>query len=141
MPAVETSRWNGGNEKLGTIRIFSSVSHTQNTRSVVTNVELLVLKFGSVDTLSTGAVGFGEITTLTHEPRDDPVENRIFVVQRLSRNTLSFFSGAQRPEVLNCFGNVVAEESNYDSSGVRSIDLDIKENLIGYIGLGGADFR
>ena len=140
MLTIKPSGWSCGNKELRTIGVFSSVGHAQDARNVVDDIEILILKFGSVDALATGTVSSGKITTLAHEAWNNPMENRIFEVKWFASSSGSLFSSAKCTEVLNCFGDVVTEQAKYDSSGISSIDLNVEVNLVSYFGLSGADF-
>lgn len=73
----------------------------------MSQLEILVLKPCTIDGLSTGTVVIGEITTLTHEIRDHPVETAAFVTETL-------LSGTKRAEVLRRFrDNILPQLENY----------------------------
>ena len=61
-------------------------------------LEVLILEFVSVDALATSAIVVGEVTTLTHEVGDYPVEGGTFVTEAL-------LSSAQGSEVLGRLWN------------------------------------
>ena len=61
-------------------------------------LEVLILEFVSVDALTTSAIVVGEVTTLTHEVGDYPVEGGTFVTEAL-------LSSAQGSEVLGRLWN------------------------------------
>jgi len=58
----------------------------------------------------------GEVSTLQHELRDNPVEDRSLVVQRLARFAHALLASAQRPEVLHSFWNDVSKQPHYNST-------------------------
>ena len=59
--------WNGGQEELGTIGVWSSVGHRQETWGGVLELEVLILKLVAIDALATSTVLVGEVTSLAHE--------------------------------------------------------------------------
>lgn len=64
----------------------------------MSQLKVLVFEPGAIDGLSTGTVVVGEVTTLTHEVRNHPVETATLVSETL-------FSGTKRAEVLRCLGD------------------------------------
>lgn len=72
----------------------------------MSQLEVLILEPGAIDGFSTGAVVVGEITTLTHEIRDHPVETAAFVTETL-------LSSTKRAEVLRRLGdNILPQLEN-----------------------------
>ena len=127
--AVKPSRWNGGNEKLGTVGVRSCVGHAQQSRHVMTKLKRLVLELLAIDAFSTGAVTASEVATLQHELRDDSVENALLEVQRLARAAFAFFAGAETTEVFHGFWHIVTKQTHHDSSGIFAIDSDVEINF------------
>lgn len=73
----------------------------------MSQLEVFVLEPGAVDGLAAGAVVVGEITTLTHEVRDHPVETATLVSETL-------LSGTKRAEVLRRLGdNILPQLEHY----------------------------
>lgn len=73
--SVQPAGLHGGDEKLGTVGVGTSVSHGEETRAGVGESEVLIVELVSVDGLSTSSVEAGEITTLEHKLLDDTVED------------------------------------------------------------------
>lgn len=84
-----------GDEELRAIGVGSSIGHREDTRLGMLELEVFVLELGAVDGLASGAVVVREVTSLTHEVRDDPMETAALVAE-------TFVAGAQGPEVLRC---------------------------------------
>lgn len=63
--AIEPSSLNSTKEKLTSIGVWASIGHTKNTRTSVLQDEVLISKFGAVDTFSTSS-----ITTFTVEAQE-----------------------------------------------------------------------
>ena len=52
MSAVQPFRLLGGDEELGTVRVFPGVSHRHPSSSIVLQLEVLVFKLVTIDTLA-----------------------------------------------------------------------------------------
>ncbi len=68
-------------------------------------------------------------TDLEHEARDDAVEFRALVVQRLSRFADAFFARAQRTEILRGLRDDVTIEAHHDAAGAFASDVHVEEDL------------
>lgn len=119
MFTIEPGGLNGRDEELGSIGVGSSVGHGHDTGSGVLEGEVLILKFAAVDGFSTGAVVVGEVTTLAHEVRDNPVEATAFVAE-------SLFASAQGTEVLCSLGDDVRSELDDDTANGLSVGGHVK---------------
>lgn len=84
MASIEPGGLDSGDEELTSIGSWTGIGHGQKTFLGVLELEVLVLKLSSIDTLSTSAISSGEVTTLTHELRDDAVEFAALVVKGLA---------------------------------------------------------
>jgi len=58
--------------------------------------KVLIFKLVSIDRFSSSAIMVGEITTLAHEVRNDPMENASFISK-------TFFTSTQSTEIFSCF--------------------------------------
>ena len=72
--AVEPRRLGGAQEKLRAVRVRASISHGQDARASVLQLEVLVSEFLAVNRLAAGAVLAREVTALAHEAWDHTVE-------------------------------------------------------------------
>ncbi len=63
-----------GDEELGAIGVGAGVRHAQQTSLEVLELEVFILKLCAVNGFSTGAIAGGEVATLTHEIRNNPME-------------------------------------------------------------------
>lgn len=88
-------------EELGTIGVRTSIGHGQDSRASVPQLEVLVRKLLTVDGPATSSIASSEVTTLTHEVRDDTVEGASFVSH-------SLLSSAQGTEVLRSLGHFIS---------------------------------
>ena len=130
MTSIEPGSLNKGDEKLGSIGVGPSVSHREKVASGVLQLEILVIEAGTVDALAASAISESEITTLSHEAGDNSVESRALEVKSLACVAHSLLSCAESSEVLGCLGNGVSEETEDDSAGILSIDVDVEEDLV-----------
>lgn len=119
---VQPWAWNGGDEELGAVGVWTSVGHGQQTRSVVLLGEVLVSKLLTVDGLTTSTIASGEVTTLQHELRNHSVENRVGVAETL-------FTSAQGSEVLSGLWHNVVVQLERDSAEFLAVGGDVKEDL------------
>jgi len=117
----------GAEEELGAVGPGSGVGHGQDSGSLVLQGEVLVGELGAVDRLATGAVVVGEVSTLAHEVRDNPVKGR-------SLESKSLLVRAKSPEVLGSLGHDIGTKLHDNTTGVGSTDGDIKEaSWIGHL--------
>ena len=91
----------------------------------------------AVDGLSSSSVPPGEIPTLAHELRDDPVEAAPLEVQGLPRASGPLLAGAEGAEVLGCLGDDVGTEGHLNATGGGAADGDVEE----YYGVGHGFFN
>lgn len=129
--AVEPRGNDGGDEELRAIGVGTSVSHGEEERSVVTELEVLVGELVAVDGLAASAVVVGElkgkerqhktgygvvrkkvthVTTLEHELGDHSVETRAGVTEAV-------LAGTEFTEVSGSLGDDIVEELESDSAG------------------------
>jgi len=119
--AVQPLGLGGANEELRAIGVGSSVSHGQDSRSGVLQLEVLVLELVAVDGLSTGSVVVGEVSTLAHEVGDDTVEAGALVAEAL-------LAGAQGAEVLGSLWHNIGSQLHNNSANFCAIAGHVKEN-------------
>lgn len=109
MLSVEPWASNSGDEELGPVGVWTSISHGEQTWGSVLELEVLVSELLSVDGFSTSAVEVGEVSSLEHELRDDSVENGSLVAE-------SLLSSAESSEVLSGLRNDIWSKLEGDSS-------------------------
>ena len=86
-------------------RTRTSISHAEEERAVVLEIKVLILKLLAIDTLASGAVARGEVTTLDHERYDDSVEARALVVEGNPGLAIALLARAETSEVVGGFGD------------------------------------
>ena len=118
-------------EELGSIRVRTGVRHRKEVWLSVMELEILVVKVRSPDRLASHAVSSCEITALSHETGDDPVERTTSVCQlpaiclRLQRPF------DQAHEVVDRVWNSISEEADHNPASVLATNLNVEEDLIG----------
>merc|ERR1719244_414848 len=101
-------------EELGPIGVGASISHGQNTRSGVLQLEILVLKLGAIDRLATRAISSSEVTSLAHEVGNHPVERR-------SLESEPLLAGTQCTKVFRSLRNHVFSQLHYNIAQRSSV--------------------
>jgi len=119
--AVQPLGLSSAQEELGTVGVGSSVSHGQDSGSGVLQLEVLVLELVTIDGLASSTVSGSEVTTLTHEVRDDPVEAGALESE-------SFLTSAQSTEVLAGLWNHVRSELHDNLAKWGAIGGNFEEN-------------
>jgi len=125
--AIEVRERIKGDEELGAIGVLASISHGEETTTDVLVDEVLILKFGAINRLSTSAVHIGEVTTLSHEAWDHSVEGDTLIMEGLARLADSLLTGAEGSEVLRGLGGVGCKVEG-DAASRGATDRDVKEN-------------
>jgi hypothetical protein len=64
MPHIEPCSLDSGDEELRAIGSGTSISHGENARTSMLQLEVLILKLVTVDGLATSSVTIGEVSTL-----------------------------------------------------------------------------
>lgn len=98
MLSVEPTGFGTGDKELTAVSVGASVCHGEYAGLGMGQLKVLVLESRAVDGFAAGAVMVGEITTLAHEIRYDPVETATLVTEAL-------ISGAERAEILRRLGH------------------------------------
>jgi len=127
MLAIQPSSLCRAQEELGSIRVFSSVSHRQDSCASMLQLKVFVLKLVTVDRLSTGSISFGEVATLAHEAGNN-------AMKLASLKTKSFLSRAQCTKILSSLRNDIISQLHDDSSGRLASDVDVEEAADRHVG-------
>lgn len=98
MLSIEPTSFGTGDKELTAISVGASVRHRKYSGLSVSQLEVLVLESRAIDGFAAGAVMVGEITTLAHEIRYDPVEAATLVTE-------AFLAGTESAEILRRLGN------------------------------------
>jgi hypothetical protein len=94
----------------------------------VLHLEILIVKFHTVDRLAARAIAFCEVAALDHELLDDAVEERPLVVQRLARLAQPLLACAEGAEVLCRLWDDVIVELEGDAPRGLVADRDVEED-------------
>mmetsp|Transcript_40671 Transcript_40671/g.126775 ORF Transcript_40671/g.126775 Transcript_40671/m.126775 type:complete len:232 (-) Transcript_40671:73-768(-) len=137
MLAVQVGGLLDRDEELGVVCVPAAVRHAEQARLRVLDLEALVRKLLAVDGLAASAVAAGEVATLAHEGRDDPVEGAALVVQGLAQLAVALLARAQGPEVLDSLGRLVSVEAHDNPPGLLPADLHVEKDLVGDGGVAG----
>jgi len=117
---VQMWGWNGGDEELGTVGVWTRISHGQETNIVMFDYEVFVGEFLTINRFSASTIMCCEISTLEHEVWDDPVESASFVA-------ISVLTSAKFSEVSSSLWDLLIKEVEGNSSSILAIDGDIKK--------------
>jgi len=109
-------------KELGAVSVGAGIGHGQNTRSDVLKLEVFVGKLFAVDGLAAGAVVVGEVATLAHEVRNDPVKATALEAEPL-------LTGAQGTEILSRLGDNIRTELHDDATDRLAVDGHVEKHL------------
>lgn len=98
MFSVEPTGFGTRDKELAAVGVGAGISHRENARLGMSQLEVFIFKPGPINRFATGAVVISKITTLAHEIRNHPMEAATLVTETL-------FSGAQGTKVLCCLRN------------------------------------
>ncbi|KAH3662033.1 hypothetical protein OGAPHI_006214 [Ogataea philodendri] len=85
--SVKPWSFDGGDEELRSVGVSTGIGHRQVTWAFVFELEVLVLKLGTVNRFATSSISSCEISALDHEILNDSVEFGTFVAEfRIVRN-------------------------------------------------------
>ena len=130
MLSVQPASLDSADKELSAIGIPSRISHRQHTRTSVLKVEVLIVELSTIDTVTTPTISALEITTLDHKVRNHPVELGPLV-------TVALLASSESTEVLGCPGNIVAVETESDSTDIFVVVRNIEVDFMGYYWVGG----
>mmetsp|Transcript_62401 Transcript_62401/g.71567 ORF Transcript_62401/g.71567 Transcript_62401/m.71567 type:complete len:201 (+) Transcript_62401:2354-2956(+) len=132
MSTIQPGGNNGGDEKLTSVGVGSSIGHGQESGLGVLQAEVFIFEFVSINRFTSSSVSSGKVTTLDHEVGDDSVEGRSLEVQGLSSNSGSILTSGEGSEVLNSLGDILTEQSQNDSTSFFTVDFNIEKDLVGH---------
>jgi len=120
--AVQVAGLDGAQEELAAVGVGSCIGHREDSGAGVLQGEVFILELIAIDRLATGAVVVGEVSTLAHESRDDPVE-------RGSLESETLLPSAESSEVLSGPRNDIFSESHGDPAERGAISRDVEETI------------
>lgn len=112
------------NKELRTIRIGTSVGHAKDSWLRVRQLKIFILKILAINALAAPAVLLVEVTTLTHESRDDTMEGRAFIGE-----AKLVVTSAQQSEIVCCLRHYVAIEAEDNTPRWLPTNFHIKVAL------------
>mmetsp|Transcript_35346 Transcript_35346/g.100061 ORF Transcript_35346/g.100061 Transcript_35346/m.100061 type:complete len:260 (+) Transcript_35346:226-1005(+) len=110
----------GAQEELGSVGVWASIGHGQNSRTKMLEHKVLILKPVAVNAPATSPIVVGEIAALAHEIRDDPMEAGVLVAEAF------LFRSTELQEVLGCLWNHILLELHDNSPKRGSIAITAK---------------
>ena len=116
--------------KLGSIRIWSFVSHRQLHIPVMCKLKVLVFKSLTVNGLTSCTVAKLNIATLHHHSWNNPVKLASFVVEWYASFSNSCCAFCKSNKVFDCLGTLFAEQGKQETTWWLPIDFNIKEDYI-----------
>ena len=122
MLAVKPGRFNGGDEKLGTIGVWTGIGHGQRSWPQMLADEIFIGKGAAIDRFAAGTIGVGDIAALEHELGNNAMKDAPLKPE-------AFFMGDQLAEILRCFRDHIGKQLHYDPTGLFISDDDIKKHL------------
>ena len=125
---IEMGSGDEAEEELGAVGVGSSVGHREDTSTRVLVYEVLIGESLSVDGGSTSSVSGGEITSLSHELRNDSVESASLEVESLTLWGAALLTCAESSEVLRGLWSVSCEVHS-DSAGSLTTNGNVEEDL------------
>lgn len=109
MLAIEPFSFLESYEELRTIRVFSSISHWEQTWNIMRKPLSLIFELSSVNWSSSHSVLLSYVSCLQHELRNYSVNDIVQVVQMLA-----FFSSTKASEIFSCsWHNRLEKLKNY----------------------------
>ena len=125
---IEMGSGDEAEEELGAVGVGSSVGHGEDTSALVLVYEVLIGESLSVDGGSTSSVSGGEITSLSHELRNDSVESASLEVESLTLWGAALLTCAESSEVIRGLWSV-SHEIHSDSAGSLTANGNVEEDL------------
>ena len=128
MGAIKVRRRHEGQKELTAIRVGASVGHREIAFAYVAVLEVFIRELSAINALTAPTTSVGEVTSLGHEARDDPVEGGALEVKRLARPTHALLASAECTEVLRCLRCVTVKVHN-DATTVALSDTHVEEDF------------
>lgn len=95
----------------------------------MSNLEVFIRKFFSVDGLPARTVAFGEVASLRHKATDNPMEAAALVAKHLATEARTAgLTCAELSKVLGCSRNYVFKKFKYDGALNLAAHFDFEVN-------------
>jgi len=129
--SIQPTGLGGAEEELTSVGVGARVGHGENTFAGVLLDEVFVGEFIAVDRFTAGSILIGEVSALTHEPRNDAMERRPGVTEAL-------LARAKGAEVFARLRTDVGIQRHDDASRGSPTDLHVEVtiNFAGHVVVG-----
>ena len=94
-------------------------------------IEALILELQPEDALATCTIARRKISTLRHEPGDNPMERCLPVVHFFTKFTDSRRPLRDRREVVNCPRQIIAKKPENNASDRLFVDGNVEKDFVG----------
>ena len=131
MLSIEPRRLFESHEELGAIRIWSGVGHGKESFNGMVQFEVLVREFLPIDGVSTSSIEVSVVSALSHEARDDSVEDRANVPLFNAIGGLLVVVDTEFEEIIGSLGYSVTEESDSNVVLGLSVYSNCHEHFLG----------
>jgi len=125
--AIEPWCFYRAQEKLRSVRIWTSVGHRENTWSCMLEREIFICELGSVDGFTTSSISCCEISALAHEVRNHTMKRRSLEMQRLSGFSHTLLASAAATKVLASFWNHIGAQLHDNATSGSSANGHIEK--------------
>mmetsp|Transcript_1376 Transcript_1376/g.4166 ORF Transcript_1376/g.4166 Transcript_1376/m.4166 type:complete len:152 (+) Transcript_1376:155-610(+) len=106
MTSIQPGSLDGGNEKLRSIGVGSSIGHTQIHGSFVLELKVFIGKLFTENAFSSTTIEMSKITSLNHKVGNDTVKDGSLVMKGFARLSSSLFSRAKCTKVFHRLGYI-----------------------------------
>jgi len=119
---VQPGSFDRTDEKLGTVGVWASIGHREDSRFGVLYAEVLISEFFAINRFATGSIAASEVAALDHEFRNDTMEFATLKAE-------AFLSGAESAEVLGRLRNDIGVKGELDATSGLTANGDVEKNL------------
>ena len=113
-------------KELRGISVGTIGGHSEHVGVIEDSLQVLISERSAVYGFSTSTVIGGDVTTLSHELRENSVKGAALVAEGFPTLSNALFTSAESAKIFRSQGTVI-EEFEFDSAGRLTIDVDVKE--------------